>query len=637
MTLADTNEERELSRESRTGSERGRRGGPPRGRRPGGGGGGGGGGRGPRPGGPKSREPIEPLHPTAEPPDVKSFREFTLNPELLDAIEASGITVPTPIQALTIQPLLDGRDVIAKAETGTGKTLAFGAPILSKIEPGRSTVLALILCPTRELAQQVCGVMATLGEARNVKTALVVGGEPMQDQVEALQQGAQVVVGTPGRVLDLYGQGFLSFPWTEFVVLDEADEMLEIGFLDDVKKILSFTPDERQTMHFSATFPREVLALARSSTRDPVEVATAKGLSTVDTIEQTFVKVQDTDRPLALRRLIETSEEEDVFLVFCDRRTEVDRLMRVLERAPFSTKALHGGFDQASRFRVMTAFRGRDVKALIATDVASRGLDVAHVTHVVNFAVPQGMEDYTHRIGRTGRAGRKGKAITFVTPGSERDWAAITRNMPWTIPEGELPPKYGGHDRGGSRDRGPRRPAERGRGPRPERASPPRREPPADREREEPRRDTERTPEPAARRPRTRGAEGGRARRAETTRERLARERREAEQGAGGGARPERAPSREPSEAPREERPERSRRPERSPRAEGASREREPRQERAPRGRPRAEQAEGERPQREAPPGPVPAAREPRSSGSSARRPEPEPEPDSDDGFGAGV
>ena len=344
---------------------------------------GGGGSGGPRRGGrprtssPKSKTSnsgrhIEPLHPSDTPPDIASFSEFALEEHVQAVIAGMGITKPTPIQALAIQPLLEGRDVIAKAETGTGKTLAFGAPIMSKMDPERATVLALALCPTRELAQQVASVLAELGKPRGIEVALIVGGEPMHGQVEQLQKGAQVVVGTPGRVLDLCGQGFLSFPWTEFVVLDEADEMLEIGFIDDVKKILALTPDERQTMHFSATFPPAVLELARESTNDPVEIATAAGVSTVDTITQAYTEASQTERSQVLMRLIENSGPDDVYLVFCDRRTEVDDLLRKLSRMRYSIKALHGGYDQASRFRVMSAFRTGEVKALVATDVRTR-------------------------------------------------------------------------------------------------------------------------------------------------------------------------------------------------------------------------------------------------------------------------
>jgi len=407
--------------------------------------------RGPR------REHIEELHPTEEVPEIEAFTEWDLGEELQRGIAAMDITRPTPIQALAIGPVLEGCDVIAKAETGTGKTLAFGAPMISRIDPARSTVLGLVLCPTRELAQQVCDVLQALALPRGVRVALVVGGDPTHPQIKALQAGAQVVVGTPGRVLDLAGQRFLSFPWTEYVVLDEADKMFEIGFLDDIKKILAMTPEERQTLLFSATFPTEVLKLARESTRDPLEVATAKGTATVSAIDQRFLELDEADRPLALIRLLEQSGDGDVFLVFCERRTDVDKLMRRLERLPFQIKALHGGYDQASRFRVMSAFRTGEVKALVATDVASRGLDVQHVTHVVNYSVPREAESYTHRIGRTGRAGRTGTAITMVVPADRRRWNDLQRRTKFEIDLYETPQKSRGRDdertRGRDRDR----------------------------------------------------------------------------------------------------------------------------------------------------------------------------------------
>ncbi len=397
-----------------------------------------------RPKGPKGpkREKIAELHPVDAPPDIESFHEWDLGEDIQQAIADMGITVPTPIQKLAIGPVLEGKDVIAKAETGTGKTLGFGAPMMARIDPERATVLGLVLCPTRELAQQVADVLEALALPRGVQVALVVGGDPMQDQIKKLQAGAQVVVGTPGRVLDLYQQRFLSFPWTEYAVLDEADKMFEIGFLDDIRKILSFLPDERQTLLFSATFPTEVLKLARSSTKDPVEVATARGPSTVSSIDQTYMSVEPEDKALVLTRLIEQSEDDDVFLVFCERRTDVDRLLRRLERQRFSVKALHGGYDQPSRFRVMSAFRTGEVKALVATDVAARGLDVDHVTHVINLAVPRELEDYTHRIGRTGRAGRSGKAVTLVSGEDRRRWRALTSKAKWEIPEADVPGRY---------------------------------------------------------------------------------------------------------------------------------------------------------------------------------------------------
>jgi ATP-dependent RNA helicase RhlE len=399
----------------------------------------------PRSDGPRGprRENVSELHPVEEPPDIASFEEWPLGPDIQRGIAAMDIVKPTPIQALSIGPVLAGRDVIAKAQTGTGKTLAFGAPMMSKIDAARATVLGLVMCPTRELAQQVHGVLATLGLPRGVRVAMCVGGDPLHPQIAQLQAGAQVVVGTPGRILDLYQQRFLSFPWTEFVVLDEADKMFEIGFIDDIKKILSYTPEERQTLLFSATFPTEVLKLARESTRDPLEVATAVGTVTVDTVEQHFINIDEDERPMALVRLLEQSGEKDVFLVFCGRRTEVDRLIRSLARANLPIKALHGGYDQAARFRVMSAFRTGEVKALIATDVASRGLDVQHVTHVVNFDVPRDAEDYTHRIGRTGRAGRSGIAITFVTGHDGRRWREVLAGSKAKVSEMEVPRRTG--------------------------------------------------------------------------------------------------------------------------------------------------------------------------------------------------
>jgi len=383
----------------------------------------------------KSSPGIPPLEPLDEPPEIGSFREWDLDPAVLEAIDEMGIATPTPIQALAIGPVLEGRDVIAKAETGTGKTLAFGAPLMSRVNPRRASILGLVLSPTRELAEQVFKVLRTLGERRGIKVAFVVGGEEMPPQIQAVRSGAQVVVGTPGRILDLQRQRFLSFPWTEFVVLDEADKMLEIGFLDDVRAILKAVAPEAQKLLFSATFPPDLLALARQHSRDPVEVATASGLATVDTIAQYAIRVSEEDGVRELSRLIDKSEPEDTFMVFCHRRTDVNRVMRQMERRRYPVRALHGGYEQDARFAVMEAFRRGEVKALIATDVASRGLDIVRVTHVVNFGVPRDSSDYTHRIGRTGRAGREGTAITFVFPAERRRWSSITRSVPFPIQE----------------------------------------------------------------------------------------------------------------------------------------------------------------------------------------------------------
>ncbi|QDU84232.1 putative DEAD-box ATP-dependent RNA helicase [Planctomycetes bacterium Pla163] len=402
------------------------------------------GGRGPRRGGrsgsgakpKKDYGPVEELHPIDTPPDIESFEEWPLADFVQKAIKDMGITKPTPIQALSIGAVYEGRDVIAKAETGTGKTLAFGAPMMSRVDAGRSTVLGLALCPTRELAQQVAEVLEKLGESEGIQVALLVGGEPIGPQINQLKAGAQVIVGTPGRVLDLMGQKFLSFPWTEFVVLDEADEMLEIGFLDDVEKILLQTPEERQTLLFSATFPPALLALARKHTKNPAEIATARGVSAADTIRQSVVFCSsEDDRAELLRTLIRRSGKDELLLAFGERRTDVDRMLRRLERLPEGVKALHGGYDQTARFRVMSAFRDGSIRALVATDVASRGLDVRGVTHVINCGVPREVSSYTHRIGRTGRAGSEGHAITLVAPGDMRRWRELVGQMAWDVEE----------------------------------------------------------------------------------------------------------------------------------------------------------------------------------------------------------
>jgi ATP-dependent RNA helicase DeaD len=278
--------------------------------------------------GPKGPPPEE-LKPILDPPPIEKFTEWPLDERIQRAIANMDIVTPTPVQKLAIGPVLEGKDVIAKAETGTGKTLAFGAPMISKMDVERSTVLGLVLCPTRELAQQVARVLESLALEKGLNVALLVGGDPIPPQIKQLQKGCQVVVGTPGRVLDLYKQRFLKFPWTEFVVLDEADEMLEIGFLDDVEKIISFTPEERQTLLFSATFPPALLSLARKHTQNPVEIATAKGVATVDRIQQSMAYVKEDDVAFVLRRLIQDSSKDDLFLVFGERRTDVDAARRL--------------------------------------------------------------------------------------------------------------------------------------------------------------------------------------------------------------------------------------------------------------------------------------------------------------------
>ena len=557
---------------------------------------------------------ITPLRPVEEPPNVEAFTEWELGTVVQDAIAAMEITKPTPIQALAIGPVLEGRDVIAKAETGTGKTLAFGAPMMAKIDPSRRTVLGLVLSPTRELAEQVHNVLQELGIAAGIKTALVVGGEPLAPQVRALQNGAQVVVGTPGRVMDLMGQGFLTFPWTEFVVLDEADKMLEIGFLEDIEKILAQVNEDRQTLLFSATFPPSLLKLARGQTKTPVEIATASGIATVDTIRQCCIETDEDDRANLLQKIVRGSNPEDAFLVFCDRRTDVDRLMRRMERERYGVRALHGGYDQAARFRVMTAFRAKEVKVLLATDVASRGLDVKHISHVINFAAPRDHADYTHRIGRTGRAGRMGTAITFVTPPTRRYWSELLSITKFDVellkgprdlfdPKSKRAPQDAEKsDSNEARDDRPSKPRERT-SPREERSSEDR--PRRRRERNDaPREESSSEDRPRRRRERS---DAPREERSSEDRPRRQRERSDApREDRSSEDRPRR--QRERSDAPREERssedrPRRQRERSDAPREERASEDRprrRPERDDGPRERqPRREQRDSEAPRRE--------------------------------------
>ncbi len=355
-----------------------------------------------------------------------SFRDLALHPQVLAGIEAMGFTTPTPIQAAAIPILLEGKDLIAKAETGTGKTLAFAAPMLGRLDPQRGAVQALVLCPTRELAQQVDEVAAALGERLEIKTALLVGGLHAGEQIMKLRRRAQVVVGTPGRMLDLLRDGSLSLGWASYVVLDEADRMLDMGFIDDVTSILERVSPERQTMLFSATIPPDLQRLATRFMQHPETVSTAKGLATVTEIRQRFVQVHARDKEGFIFDLLDRYPE-DTCIVFCNTRREVIHLDRVLWGHGYAAGSLHGEHDQERRFKVLTAFKKRELKTLVATDVAGRGLDIDNVTRIVNYHVPDEVETYVHRIGRTGRAGGSGESITLVSPSERHDWERIRR------------------------------------------------------------------------------------------------------------------------------------------------------------------------------------------------------------------
>ena len=342
-----------------------------------------------------------------------AFADLGLSDESLAAIARLGHTDPTPIQARAIPELLDGHDVVGLAQTGSGKTLAFGLPMTERIDSDIDEVQAIVLVPTRELAQQVLEVLTDLGRSYGLRTVGLLGGHALKRDFAALREQPQIVVGTPGRIIDHLRRETLSLRNVSYAVLDEADQMLDIGFLPDIRRILGRTPKRRQTALFSATMPTSIRRLIWQFMDDPVTAKVDAELSTVDSVTQIYFEVAQRDKTRGLRELVER-ELKGRTLVFCKMKRGVDRLAHDLEGRGVRVGALHGDMDQRRRDRVVERFREGELDILIATNVAARGLDIPEITHVVNFDVPQNAEEYVHRIGRTGRAGRDGKAITFV-------------------------------------------------------------------------------------------------------------------------------------------------------------------------------------------------------------------------------
>ena len=345
-----------------------------------------------------------------------NFKELNLIPPLLRAIEDAGYERPTPIQEQSIPPLLEGRDVLGCAQTGTGKTAAFSLPILQHLAEspgqGRRAIRALVLTPTRELAAQIGESFASYGEHLNLRHLVIFGGVNQNPQVRALRAGIDILVATPGRLLDLVGQGVLSLSNVDFFVLDEADRMLDMGFINDVKKVLKLLPREKQNLLFSATMPKTIAQLAGSFLHDPVTVEVTPESKTVDRIEQKVMFVDRTDKKLLLADLIFNLEVSRA-IVFTRTKHGANRLVKQLDRADIRAAAIHGNKSQAARTRALEGFREGNIPILVATDIASRGIDVDDVTHVFNYDLPNEPESYVHRIGRTGRAGREGLAISF--------------------------------------------------------------------------------------------------------------------------------------------------------------------------------------------------------------------------------
>ena len=351
------------------------------------------------------------------------FAALGLRSELLDTLTELGYEEPTPVQRETIPHLIEGHDLVGQAATGTGKTAAFALPLLHTLEIGRGrpTASALVLVPTRELAMQVSEAIFKYGRVLGVKVVPVYGGQPIFRQLQSLERGVHVVVGTPGRVLDHLGRRSLAVDGIRTVVLDEADEMLDMGFAEDIETILGSLPTERQTVLFSATIPPRIAGIAKRFLNDPVRI-TVGGTASADRpalITQRAFVVQRAHKAAALGRILDI-ETPEAALVFCRTRTEVDMLTETMNGRGYRAEALHGGMDQAQRDRVMGRLRDGTAELLIATDVAARGLDVDTLTHVVNFDVPSAPDSYVHRIGRVGRAGREGVAITLAEPRERR-------------------------------------------------------------------------------------------------------------------------------------------------------------------------------------------------------------------------
>ena len=372
-------------------------------------------------------QPEDNLESVAEEEPVITFDSFGFCPEIMQALNEAGFREPTPIQVKAIPSVMEGRDVIGQALTGTGKTAAFGLPTMQKImnEPGLNL---LVLVPTRELAAQVSNELFKLGRYANIHTAAFTGGQSYSRQETMLAKGINALVATPGRLLDLIDSGHFDDINPKHIVVDEADEMLDMGFLDDVKKIFEHFDGDHQTMLFSATMPRPVIQLAEHILKDPVNITTSITESTNNDIEQLFYVIEDHERADAVIRLID-AENVTKGMIFCRTKEETDSLNILLSARGYNVNCLHGDMEQAQRSRVMAAFRRGEIDILVATDVAARGLDVDDVSHVFNYHLPFDSRGYVHRIGRTGRAGKSGTAITLVTPREMRQLDAIRRNV----------------------------------------------------------------------------------------------------------------------------------------------------------------------------------------------------------------
>ena len=371
---------------------------------------------------------------------LEKFRELGLSDKTLKALSKKGFEEPSPIQALTIPVLLKGeKDVIGQAQTGTGKTAAFALPILEKIEKSTGKIRAIILAPTRELAIQVAEETNSFAFGRNLKVVPVYGGQSIELQIRQVKKGVDIVVGTPGRVLDLIDRKLLKLDEIDYFILDEADEMLNMGFIEDIEKILSFTKADKRMLFFSATMPKEILKIAENHMRKDYEIIKVESKElTTNLTDQIYFEVKQKDKFEALCRIIDL-EPEFYGIVFCRTKNDVNELAGKLNDRGYDAGELHGDITQNHREVTLNRFKAKKLSILVATDVAARGIDVNDLTHVVNYAIPQEAESYVHRIGRTGRAGKEGTAITFMTPSEYKKLLQIKRITKTDIRKEKLP------------------------------------------------------------------------------------------------------------------------------------------------------------------------------------------------------
>jgi len=349
---------------------------------------------------------------------MRNFKDFNLSPQILIALEKKGYDTPTPIQLQSIPHLLQNKDLLGIAQTGTGKTAAFALPILDNLfKSGKSVqpcnVRTLILTPTRELASQIVDNIKLYGEDLGLRSGVIFGGVSISNQIKSTKQGFDILVATPGRLLDLINQGHLKFSQLEIFVLDEADRMLDMGFIGDVKKIIAKIPKQRQTLFFSATMPKDVAVLADSILNNPIKIEITPQATTVEKIDQRVNLVEKANKPLLLKSIIEEGEKESLFLVFSRTKHGANRIVEFLETQSIKVAAIHGNKSQGAREKALDGFRQGKIKVLVATDIAARGIDIVGITHVINYDIPNHPESYVHRIGRTARAGREGIAISF--------------------------------------------------------------------------------------------------------------------------------------------------------------------------------------------------------------------------------